>query len=139
MAEICSKCITTADPHPELFEFLYDSLVEYDNTSADPDFLIRFLVGLSHHLGFGFDASPTTWTEGYFDLGQGQLSTQGSSHLYLMSLDDYKLVTNIFSKKPATLPPGARRRITDQLITYYQLHVESLKEVNSIKVLRELF
>jgi hypothetical protein len=29
-------------------------------------------------------------------------------------------------------------RLVDQLITYYQLHVESLREVQSIKILREL-
>jgi hypothetical protein len=30
LAEVCSKCIATADPHPELFIFLHDSLIAYD-------------------------------------------------------------------------------------------------------------
>ena len=51
LAEICSKCVTTADPHPELFVFIHDAMVEYDDPeSYDRDFMIRFLVELSHLL-----------------------------------------------------------------------------------------
>jgi recombinational DNA repair protein (RecF pathway) len=47
LAEICSRCITTSDPHPELFVFLHDELVQYDRAEYyDRDFMIRFLVGL---------------------------------------------------------------------------------------------
>lgn len=142
LGEICSKCITTADPHPELFNFLFDSLIEYDNASTDPNFLIRCLAGLTHYLGFGFDATPVSQQDAFFDLQEGQLVSHATSHLYLMSIEDYQLVTLIMDTPPGvelTLPPGARRRLLDQLVTYYQLHVEALKEVNSIKILRELF
>jgi DNA repair protein RecO (recombination protein O) len=143
LAEICSKCITTADPHPELFTFLFDCLVQYDAGHATPDrnFLIRFLVGLSPYLGLGFELSDDVPTQGYFDLQEGQLVQQATSHLYLMSLEDYLVIREIMQNTALATQINqlTRRRIIDQLIMYYQLHIESLKEVNSIKVLRELF
>jgi hypothetical protein len=38
----------------------------------------------------------------------------------------------------ANVPHEVRKRLVDQLILYYQLHVESLREVHSLKILREL-
>lgn len=143
LAEICSKCITTADPHPDLFTFLFDSLVSYDaaDGARDRNFLIRFLVGLSQYLGFGFELEEEVPPNGFFDLQQGHVVPKATSHLYLMSIDDYRIVHAIMKddQDPLSIDQAVRRRILDQLITYYQLHVESLKEVNSIKVLRELF
>ena len=143
LAEICSKCITTADPHPELFAFLFDSLVEYDAETSTPDrnFLIRFLVGLSQYLGLGFEITDDIPHQGYFDLQEGHLVQQATSHIYLMSLEDYRDIRSIMQNTATAsqIHQATRRRIIDQLITYYQLHIESLKEVNSIKVLRELF
>jgi DNA repair protein RecO (recombination protein O) len=143
LAEMCSKCITTADPHPELFTYLFDSLVSYDATEGirDRNFLIRFLVGLSQYLGFGFELEEKIPPLGYFDLQQGHVVPKATSHLYLMSIDDYRVVHAIMKQDPAPvhIDQAVRRRILDQVITYFQLHVESLKEVNSIRVLRELF
>lgn len=142
LAELCSRCITTADPHPELFAFLHDELIAYDDPgSYDRDFMIRFLVSLSQHLGFGFDTSQDPPASGYFALLEGHLVDKSTSHLYLMSIDDYSVLRQIVSADPSILseiPIETRRRIVDQLITYYQLHVESLREVTSIRILREL-
>jgi DNA repair protein RecO (recombination protein O) len=142
LAEVCSKCITTADPHPELFEFLHESLIGYDEPDHfDRDFLIRFLVSLSQFLGFGLEV-PESKVEGlYFDLLEGHIVMTKPMHNYLMSMDDLfalKVIMEKGTKKRAEVPLETRRRIVDQLILYYQLHVESLREVHSLKILREL-
>jgi len=142
LAEICSRCITTADPHPELFAFLHDELVRYDTQEVyDRDFLICFLVNLSHYLGFGIDLSHPSSGSGYFDLLDGHFIGIKPTHDYLMSSGDFEALQDIMSDhreiRPKT-PIEIRRRLVDQLITYYQLHVESLREVQSIKILREL-
>ncbi|HJW29777.1 MAG TPA: DNA repair protein RecO, partial [Saprospiraceae bacterium] len=133
LAEICSKCITTADPHPELFAFLHDELVEYDDPeSYDRDFMIRFLAELTHYLGFGMDLSQATSKGMYFDLLNGHLVDQKPLHDYLMPADDYEVLKSIVVNKGKVMdvPISTRRRLVDQLITYFQLHVESLREVN---------
>jgi len=142
LAEICSRCITTADPHPELFLFLHDELVRYDTDEEyDRDFMIRFLVGLSYYLGFGIDLTHQELNAAYFDLLNGHLIGIKPTHDYLMSSADFETLQDIMSNdsgKDSKTPIEIRRRLVDQLITYYQLHVESLREVQSIKILREL-
>jgi len=142
LAEMCSKCITTADPHPELFAFLHDTLVKYDDPGIfDRDFLIRFLVSLTHYLGFGMEM-PADGAEGkYFDLQEGLLVQGRPHHNYFMTMEDLGHLRNIvesgnFGK--ADVVHEVRKRLVDQLILYYQLHVESLREVHSLKILREL-
>lgn len=142
LAEVCSKCITTADPHPELFQFLHESLIKYDEPGSDDrDFLIRFLVSLSQYLGFGLEV-PESEVEGlFFDLLEGHIVQIRPLHHYLMTMDDLfnlKRIMECGEAQRAEVPLEVRRRIVDQLILYYQLHVESLREVHSLKILREL-
>lgn len=140
LAEICSRCITTADPQPNLFAFLHDELIQYDDPNTyDKDFMIRFLVGLSHYLGFGLDLSNPPSSSGYFDLLDGHFMSIKPSHDYLMSADDFIVLQDIMMQDTdSSTSIEVRRRLVDQLILYYQLHVESLKQVHSIKILREL-
>jgi len=142
LAEVCSKCITTADPHPELFAFLRDSFIDYDRPDHfDRDFLIRFLVSLSHFLGFGMEV-PEMKVEGkYFDLMEGHIIQVRPTHNYLMSMEDLRYLSTIMaqgSNGKAEVAHDVRKRLVDQLIMYYQLHVESMREVNSLRILREL-
>lgn len=142
LAEVCSKCITTADPHPELFTFLRNSLINYDRPDHfDRDFLIRFLVSLTHFLGFGMEV-PASKVEGkFFDLMEGHIIHVRPTHNYLMSMEDLHHLSSIIAEGPnskADVPHDVRKRLVDQLITYYLLHVESLREVHSLRILREL-
>lgn len=141
LAEICSKCIATAEPHPELFSFLHQALKAYDYPEGyDRDFLIRFLVSLSHYLGFGMEVRydrPAI----YFDLLEGRVTDQKPAHKYLMPIADLDYLRGIVdagSSKRAEVPIQVRQRLVDQLVLYFQLHVDSLREVNSLRILREL-
>lgn len=142
-AEICAKCINTADPHQELFRFLHDSLLGYDHPDRyDRDFFIRFLVELSSYLGFGFDIPEDVGSARFFDLLEGHIVDDAPGHHYLMSIEDVYALQLILEAGPdrqAEVRHEVRTRLVDQLILYYQLHVESLHEVNSIRILRELF
>jgi DNA repair protein RecO (recombination protein O) len=142
LAEVCSKCITVADPQPELFAFLHEELIAYDSpTHFDRDFIIRFLVILSKFLGFGMEV-PSGKVEGkYFDLLEGHVIFNKPLHNYLMSMEDLEHLGQIMaagSGGRANVPLEVRKRLIDQLMLYYQLHVESLREINSLKILREL-
>lgn len=142
VAEICAKCIQTADPHPEMFEFLHDSLLHYDTPDGyDRDFFIRFLVELSALLGLGFDIPEDPGAARFFDLLEGRPVQESPAHHYLMSSGDLTDLARIMTAGRASradVPHEVRKRLVDQLILYYQLHVDSLHEVNSLKILREL-
>ena len=142
VAEMCSKCIRTAEPHPELFSFLHRNLSAFDKPDTyDRDFLIRFLVSLSQYLGFGMNVPGTVSPDDTFDLLEGHLTAHHERHKYLMPGADLVVLSEILKlgrQGKSDAPVSVRRRLIDQLVLYYQLHVESLKEVNSLKILREL-
>lgn len=143
IAEITSKCLQTAYPQHELFEFLYSSLTRFDDPSHyDPDFLIRLLVSLSHYLGFGMEVPHEDEAAGrYFDLMEGHLVRQRPVHNYVVDAADILQIGKIMQGN-VTHSSGStgvgRMRILELLVVYYQLHVEALRDVRSLKMLREL-
>lgn len=142
LAELTSKCATTSYPQPELFNFLHDALIEYDQPDTfDRDFLIRYLISLTHHLGFGIEIPDNGVHNRYLDLMEGTLVAVRPLHDYVMIPSDIEYLQAIVkagSSKREDISLDIRRRLIDHLILYYQLHVETLREVNSLKILREL-
>lgn len=143
LAEITSKCLATAYPQPALFAFLHEGLVRYDQLDLyDRDFLIRFLVDLSQHLGFGLEIPEGNINGRYFDLMEGTMVDQQPMHDYVVDPSRIVILREILSGMPGDspdVPLETRRKLVDLLILYYQLHVDTLREVQSLKILRDLF
>ncbi len=142
LAEITSKSIPTAYAQPDLFLFLHDSLIRYDDPIAfDRDFLIRFLVKLTQYLGFEMEIPLDNPGGQFFDLMEGRMVSGRPHHLYAVDASDLRELKSIMTLGPdarAEISLETRRRIIDLIIVYYQLHVETLKDVNSLRILREL-
>lgn len=142
IAEITSKCIPTSYAQPELFNFLHESLIKYDDPeNMDRDFMIRYLVNLSHYLGFGMELPAQIQAGQYFDLMEGNIQLAKPFHRYFVDAIDLQALKTIIHTPPgknADIPIETRQRLIDLLVVYYQLHVESLKQVNSLRILREL-
>jgi len=142
LAEIASKCLSTAYPQPDLFSFLHDELIRYDNPGTyDRDFLIRTLVSLTHHLGFGLEIPAENFEGKYFDLMEGHLAITKPLHDYIVEPKDIFYLQRIIASntnETMDITIDVRRRIIDLLIIYYQLHVESLRDVKSLSILRDL-
>jgi len=142
LADITSRCLATAYPQPDLFSFLHDELIRYDQPDTyDRDFMMRFLLSLSHHLGFGLELPEGEIDGRYFDLMEGLMVTQKPLHHYVVDPKDILHLKEIMStdaSEKADIPIDVRRRLIDLIILYYQLHVETLHNVHSLKILREL-
>lgn len=144
LAEILSKVIRSSYPDERLFGFLHNQIFLYDQAEEiDRDFLIRILTDLTAYLGFEFDYH-TPCMDGYlFDLLGGQLIQKagGTASAYLMSGEDFTALKRIMENPPfppQPIPYEVRGRIVDHIVLYFQLHVESLKEVKSLPILRSL-
>ena len=142
IAEITSRCITTSYPQPELFNFLHEELIQYDQPDHyDRDFLIRFLISLTNYLGFAMEIPEGQLKNQYLDLMEGTLVDHRPMHDYVMLPSDIAYLQTILKaghEKREDISLDIRRRLIDHIILYYQLHVETLREVNSLKILREL-
>ena len=143
LADITSRSLATAYPQPDLFSFLHDELISYDIPDVyDRDFLIRFLVSLTHFLGFGLELPDGDMDGRYFYLMEGHMVVLKPLHDYVVDPEDIVHLKTILTTSPddkADVPLDIRRRIIDLIILYYQLHVETLRNVHSLKILRELF
>lgn len=142
LAELTSRCVTTAYPQPDLFHFLHDELITYDRPETyDRDFMIRFLVCLTHFIGFDLETPDHNAEDRYLDLMEGNLVSTRPFHDYVMlpsDLHQLAMIMQAGSQVRAEVTLETRRRLIDQIVIYYQLHIETLKEVHSIKILRDL-
>lgn len=142
LAEILSKVVRSSYPDERLFQYIHKSLLTYDHApEIDRDFLIRFLVNLTPYLGFGFDYQNECKKDEVFDLLAGELIRIEDGGSYLLTCEEYSTLRSILLNPaipPMPIPYAMRTRLVDQVILYYQVHLESLKEVKSLPILREL-
>lgn len=141
--EILIKTIKEEEPNPELFNFIYDALIQLDKTSHPANFHIYFMLRLSKHLGFSprnnFDKNNKYFslTEGEFEEdsfpAQLHLSAEQSTHLYnLISqshLDFETLKTDNLQ----------RRELLNILLLFYEQQVPGFKNIKSYNVLQQVF
>lgn len=122
--EILNKTVREESHVQELFDFLYNSFVILDNQQAGyENFHLIFLLKLSRYLGFG--AHKVTEVLGYQALN-------AADEQALQSLLETEYNT------PVSISNIQRRSLLDVLLKFYASHIDSLGEIRSVQVLREV-
>lgn len=140
MAELLYRTIREEEANPALFRFLFDSIVQLDNSlAANPDFHLFFMIKLSAFLGFG----PTdNYEEQFcFDLKEGNFSSKNSSHLYVIDSSTSFLLHQCLNSS-INNPQFNHKQRTDLmnvLLQYYQMHLPDSFRLQSVDILTELF
>ncbi len=144
MSEILYRAVKEEEPNPMLAHFLISTIQYLDAlVEASPDFHIIFLFQLSRYLGF-YPQKPGRAEERYFDLASGrfkfartdpdiQLSETVSSLWVLYMTSDYQQI------KGFEMNSTQRKKVLDNLVRYYKLHVDGMGEIRSLEVLHEFF
>ncbi len=144
LSEILMKTIREEEKNAELFNFLQASLSYFNTpTKASPSFHLLFLFQLTRHLGF-FPRNNYSELYTYFDTDHGSFSSSpGSSNLELERKlsngwhacfnEDYLTVDQIFNKQES------RNLFLDSILGFYRKHHHSMRELNSLEVLRTVF
>lgn len=144
IAEVARKTIREVEPNPPLFEFLSGVLIALD--SADHQFAnihLFFLAHLSAYLGF----FPT---EGYapetpcFDLQEGCFVPSDPNKPTLMDTEtsfSLSLLLSASLEKSGEVPlsRNARNTLLNRLLEYYRLHAGHFGEIQSHRILQEVF
>lgn len=121
MAEILYKCVKEEGEVHDLFEFIYHSLEILDHLESNfHNFHLQFMLKLSKYLGFGMESSDFL---DVFYAEEAQLAKELMDNSY---------------EESAKLSNNSRRKMLDHIIKFFQTNVDSLKEINSIKVLQEV-
>lgn len=122
--EILNKTMKEETHAQEQFEFLLESLISLDEQQRGfENFHLIFLVKLSRFLGFG--------AHHVNDISQGIFTQQEEEELIGKLIEaDYKTVL--------TFTHAQRRTMLEILIRYYSSHIDSLGEIRSVQVLKDI-
>ena len=104
-------------------------------------FHLLFLIQLSKFLGFYPETENSEYK--YFDLQQGcYTNTKDSNYtIYDDELNCFNMILgiNFDDLRLLTFNPVQRKKLLDNIILYYKLHIENFVSLKSLEVLRKLF
>lgn len=122
--EMLNKAVKDESHAREIFEFLLNALILLDHQEAAlENFHLVFLIKLSRFLGFGAHQADEI-------LGVRMLDQKEEEILKTLLTADFTesvSMTNI-----------QRRNLLEAILRFYKIHIESLGEIKSIQVLKEI-
>ncbi len=142
-AELIRKTVREAEHNPELYAFLDQAVRNLDHSESTlVCFPIYLLVHLSIHLGFQ-PAGQYSAASPCFFLSEGVFGGTEKGHKYVMEPEVaevlYELLTADWAHaQTLEVPASIRRTLFDQLLLYYQLHLETFQGLNSPHILRQV-
>ena len=144
LTEILSKTLREEEQNLELYLFLEASIQYFEALdNALPSFHLLFLFQFTRYLGF---APHSNYSEKnrYFDLNSGKFSTTANTRDLLeeAELGSYwnACFTNGYEEFDKQIVNQEGRNIfLDSLLKFYRIHIDNLKEIKSVEILRTIF
>lgn len=142
LQELLYAVIKEESANIDLYEFIEVHLQYFDECmDFNPNYHLYFTIELTKYFGFypqGKYAKGKTFNieEGQFDWSHKsaeQIDSNLSENLYLLT------ESNIENNKRIKLSVKDRRNLLNELIVYYQYHLDGFKELKSIPILESLF
>jgi DNA repair protein RecO (recombination protein O) len=144
LGEVLSSVLREESPHEEMFDYLEKSVIYFDGCQEGcTNFHIGFLAGLSSFLGFE-PAKRQESHDRFFDLANGVFVPVPPVHGIYANESVSEILAGVFQSSfddISMLPMKGtlRNEVLDTLIKYYSLHLQGLKRINSLEVLKEVF
>lgn len=129
LTEILEKTLRECSNPEEIYEFLQDSLIHFDNQrDGDNTFHLKFLIEFSGLLGF----RPQS-------LRDFENHISGDKDYFNNEVRNFlkAIIENRDQKIPHSTN-STRRNCLNLIINYYKSHIDNLKEVKSMSILREV-
>ncbi len=132
LAELLTKVIREEEHNEPLFQFLWKEVVRLnEQPTGYESFYLTFMLQLSHYLGFGISTCQDIYTQLRRSGQHWAIDQETVTHLD-------NLLTDKATHKHISMDKVLKRRATEALIKFYQLHIESLDTLKSLKVLQEI-
>lgn len=141
--EILFNVLKEEHPDEDLFDFIYHSLLVLDlKQDSCANFHIIFMLQLSKFLGFYPQGKASEQTP-VFDLREGLFTNKLPLHIHfvkppLSNLFGIILNSNYETMQNLAINAAARKELLNAIITYFQLHVNSFRDIKSLPVLEEI-
>lgn len=144
MLEMARGTIREIEDNPALFQYLYDSFVFLDTTEGPVNLIhLHFLLNLSLYLGF-LPAGEFSAATPLFDLREGHFTGAAPGHTEFLDAPAAELMYKILHAERTALQHihctrAARQNLLNDLVRFYRHHVEGMREIRSLEVLRSVF
>jgi len=141
LLEVISKSIREHEQNSEMFEFIYEALCSLDKSEKfNPDFHLLFLINFSRHLGF-MPHGNFSEENPYFEMTEG-VFTSSLSQLNQMTKVESRILNelislNLFANTSLKINRNERKQMLNNLLRYYQLHLENFS-LKSPEILEEI-
>ncbi len=144
MAEMLYRLVREVEANSPLFDFVWGAVCALDgleDAAATANFHLWFMVGLARHLGF---YPLGEWAPGWwFDIREGlftALEPRGPG----FSRENAELLGRLMDAEVddlASLPLGRGRRVEflNAMLAYFGYHLDAVRDVRSVDILREVF
>lgn len=131
LAELLAKVLREEERNEGLFNFLWQAVAKLDEQATNYElFYLSFMLQLCHYLGFGMRTAEDIYAQ-LRRSGQhwqvSQEAMQGLNTLLKGKLQGY-----------VSMDRPLRRQVTEAVIKFYQLHIDSLDTLKSLQVLQEI-
>ena len=144
LAELMFKALREYESNLELYNFIENSVKTLDllaDKKQISNFHLAFLVQLSKYIGF-LPTPNYSQQNSYFDLQKGIFVNSGQ--VQALTLDNglsknlFYLIKNGYNAK-LEISRVQRNSLLTNLITYYNLHLETNLKIKSLEILAEIF
>lgn len=145
ISEILYKVLKEETPNYPQFNFIYHYIQYLDQTeSSIANLHIYFLLQLSIYLGFRPETNFIAEKTPYFDIKGGGFTTQRPSHVYYLEAPLHALIPKFLSISISdvhsiALSKSQRKELLDALIFYYTWHIDGFSNLQSLKIIEEVF
>ncbi len=143
MLEVARNSIRESEENPALFLFLFESFAFLDATTG-PIMLVHlhFLLELTSYLGF-LPSGDFLEETPLFDLREGQFTGGFPGHTEYLDRERAELMHRILHTDRAGLAAirttrEERSGLLTDLLRYYRHHIEGMREINSLGILRDV-
>jgi DNA repair protein RecO (recombination protein O) len=145
MAEMLYRLVREMEPNSPLFEFVWSAVCSLDameSTGSVANFHLWFMVGLARHLGF-FPGNE--WNSGWwFDVREGLFVAHQPWHGNCFSRENAALLahlmtTDVDQVAAIALNRAQRVEFLNSMLAYFGYHLDAVRDVRSVDVLREVF
>lgn len=142
LSEVLYKILNEESSNPDLFNFILNSIAildELDDNSSS--FHLVFLIKLSKYFGF-FPYESNSPNETIFDLIDGFFTDKIPTHKnYLMNkqTENFKILLNAEYNESLNISKTEKAELLNNVLIYFKIHHESLKEIKSHEVFKEIF
>lgn len=143
MAEVLYRLVKEVEPQSPLFDFVVAAVEALDAiTDGVANFHLWFLVRLSSFLGFypGNEYSQGAW----FDIQEGLFMPAMPQHRLAMSQSNSRILADMMDAgitelDGMRLARGQRAEFMTAMLDYFGYHLNSIHNVRSIEILRDVF